>query len=45
MLRYLTTGADLAAIALLMNRIALGAFFTIRLPQVVQPPASCGVCA
>ena len=29
MMRYLTSGADLAAIALLMNRIALGAFFTI----------------
>jgi uncharacterized membrane protein YphA (DoxX/SURF4 family) len=29
MMQYLTSGADLAAIALLINRIALGAFFTI----------------
>ncbi len=28
-MRYLTSGADLTAIALLINRIALGAFFTI----------------
>jgi putative oxidoreductase len=29
MVQYLTTGADLAEIALVINRIALGAFFTI----------------
>ncbi|MGB8614369.1 MAG: DoxX family membrane protein [Pseudolabrys sp.] len=29
MMQYLTSGVDLAAIALLINRIALGAFFTI----------------
>ena len=29
MIRYLTDGADLTEIALLINRIALGAFFTI----------------
>jgi putative oxidoreductase len=29
MIRYLTDGADLTAVALFINRIALGAFFTI----------------
>ncbi len=29
MMQYLTGGADLTAIALFINRIALGAFFTI----------------
>ena len=29
MMQYLTAGADLTAIALFINRIALGAFFTI----------------
>ena len=29
MMQYLTSGADLTAIALLINRVALGAFFTI----------------
>jgi uncharacterized membrane protein YphA (DoxX/SURF4 family) len=29
MMQYLTSGADLTGIALLINRIALGAFFTI----------------
>ena len=32
MMQYLTSGADLAAIALLINRIALKAFFTISEP-------------
>ena len=29
MMQYLTSGADLTAVALLINRLALGAFFTI----------------
>jgi uncharacterized membrane protein YphA (DoxX/SURF4 family) len=29
MMQYVTSGADLTAIALLINRVALGAFFTI----------------
>ena len=29
MMQYLTGGADLTAIALFINRIALGAFFTV----------------
>jgi hypothetical protein len=45
MMQYLTSGADLAAIALLINRIALGAFFTISgFHKLFNPPASCGVC-